>query len=293
MAGHCQTGVKMKYQDIKLVESIFKEAPDDGNRGGQEPNRSTGLQAGPPYPQEDMDAVRALQTKLEDLGYSVGNTGIDGKYGPRTSRAVAAFKKDNNIADADNGRSMSSQDLSALDTAEKVETPSSTGNTAPAGSVSELPPGDIEEARTVIEQYIDREISDEELNYFIRAVAAEASPNARERGAVAAVILNRVNSSSYPNNIVAVLRQTNQFQAVTGVPGNRTASRWFRNMTSNTGQQVAAAIVHYLPQSNRSWLNFTSNNPQAYGRGTNIDFMYAMRQSPGAEVIGGTVFGTA
>ena len=43
----------------------------------------------------------------------------------------------------------------------------------------------------------------------------------------------------------------------------------------------------------KSWMNFTANNPKAYGRGTNIDFMYAMRNAPNAEVIGQTVFGTA
>ena len=59
---------------------------------------SEALTAGPPYPREEMAAVKALQTKLEKLGYSVGNTGIDGKYGPRTTRAVRAFKKDYNIA---------------------------------------------------------------------------------------------------------------------------------------------------------------------------------------------------
>ncbi len=52
------------------------------------------LQAGPPYPKEDEAAVRALQQALEDLGYSVGSTGVDGKYGPRTTRAVRAFKAD-------------------------------------------------------------------------------------------------------------------------------------------------------------------------------------------------------
>ena len=85
----------MRYSDFKLIE-----APDDGSRAGQEPNRPSdnGLQAGPPYPQEDVDRVKSMQTKLEQLGYSVGNTGIDGKYGPRTTRAVAAFKKDNNIS---------------------------------------------------------------------------------------------------------------------------------------------------------------------------------------------------
>lgn len=55
------------------------------------------LQMGPPYPPEDMDAVKELQSALNAAGYSVGSTGVDGKYGPRTARAVKAFKKDYKI----------------------------------------------------------------------------------------------------------------------------------------------------------------------------------------------------
>lgn len=38
-------------------------------------------------------SVRILQTKLESLGHSVGDTGIDGLYGKRTKRAVTEFQK--------------------------------------------------------------------------------------------------------------------------------------------------------------------------------------------------------
>lgn len=79
------------------------------------------LTAGPPYPQGDSDAVKELQSKLQDLGYTVGNTGIDGKYGPRTTRAVSSFKKDNNLSS--DGRSMSADDLTVLSTAKRVEQP--------------------------------------------------------------------------------------------------------------------------------------------------------------------------
>lgn len=37
------------------------------------------------------DDVKTLQRHLESKGYSVGDTGVDGKYGPRTHRALAAF----------------------------------------------------------------------------------------------------------------------------------------------------------------------------------------------------------
>ena len=58
---------------------------------------SSMLQAGPPYPKDDVPQVIQLQKSLQALGYDIGSTGIDGKYGPRTTRAVRAFKADYNV----------------------------------------------------------------------------------------------------------------------------------------------------------------------------------------------------
>ena len=55
------------------------------------------LQAGPPYPKDDVPQVMQLQKSLQALGYDIGSTGIDGKYGPRTTRAVRSFKADYNV----------------------------------------------------------------------------------------------------------------------------------------------------------------------------------------------------
>jgi hypothetical protein len=128
-----QRQVNMRFNEFRIME-----IPDDGNRGGQEPNRepSKGLEAGPPYPREEMSAVRAMQRKLQELGYSVGSTGVDGKYGPRTTRAVRAFKQDNNIQG--DGLSMSASDLEKLSTAEPVKTPTPTGRSAPGGELGQL-----------------------------------------------------------------------------------------------------------------------------------------------------------
>lgn len=102
----------MRYNDFKITES--------------EESQDNGLSAGPPYPQEDRERVRAMQEKLDDLGYSVGETGVDGKYGPRTTRAVRAFKQDFNLSG--DGLSMSEQDLETLSSAEPVDNPTSTNN---------------------------------------------------------------------------------------------------------------------------------------------------------------------
>jgi peptidoglycan hydrolase-like protein with peptidoglycan-binding domain len=102
---------------VRLREFNITEIPDDGNRGGQEPNRSVndlaaGLQAGPPYPPEQIDAVKQLQKALQSAGYSVGSTGVDGKYGPRTARAVKAFKKDYKIQG--NGQEVDAKSLQTI-----------------------------------------------------------------------------------------------------------------------------------------------------------------------------------
>lgn len=102
---------------------------------GFEPQTTdTGLQQGPPYPPEDEAMVKSMQTRLQELGYSVGYTGIDGKYGFRTAAAVDAFKKDNKISG--DGSRMSVAELDKLKTAKAVENPSPTANSLSRGSTT-------------------------------------------------------------------------------------------------------------------------------------------------------------
>ena len=128
----------MRYSDFKIVETAPTDANDPrGPDQRNDPNASTeetGLQAGPPYPQEDTEAVRALQTKLQALGYPVGTTGIDGKYGPRTTAAVRSYKADFDVSG--DGLSISADEITAMQSAEPKENPTPVqGNTAagPAG----------------------------------------------------------------------------------------------------------------------------------------------------------------
>lgn len=284
----------MRYTDFKIVESIPTDKDVVGNKMDSDNDIAQGLEAGPPYPPEQVDDVKALQTRLEELGYSVGSTGIDGKYGPRTERAVAAFKRDNNVTPA-TGRNLDATASATLASATKVENPTPTGNEG--GSIGDL--GDLAnlnnlpQAIEVVNDFLGIELEEKDMNMFLRAIASEASPNSQERAAVAAVILNRIRSNSYPNNMEAVLTQRNQFQAVTGTRYDPGPSRNFSNMSNTTAAQVVGALIRYLPNMDKSWLNFTSNNPRAYGRGTNINFMYAMRNARDSQVIGQTVFGTA
>lgn len=49
------------------------------------------------YDPTQTERVKKVQTLLQRLGYDVGDTGIDGKYGPRTERAVRRFQQDNGL----------------------------------------------------------------------------------------------------------------------------------------------------------------------------------------------------
>jgi peptidoglycan hydrolase-like protein with peptidoglycan-binding domain len=111
--------------------AVDAETDDAVTAADQANGEATELVAGPPYPEEDMDSVRQMQTKLEELGYSVGSTGIDGKYGPRTTRAVRSFKQDFNISGQANV--VSQQDLATMMSAQPVENPTPTGNEATYG----------------------------------------------------------------------------------------------------------------------------------------------------------------
>tara|TARA_R110000803_G_scaffold52619_1_gene108236 strand:- start:256 stop:2247 length:1992 start_codon:yes stop_codon:yes gene_type:complete len=96
-------------------EAQQSAGPDDGTRGGQEPNRepaapSNGsllgrkLDTATPnlmtaYNQggkQAMPAIRNMQTALSRLGFDPN--GIDGKYGNGTFKAVQAFQKANGLA---------------------------------------------------------------------------------------------------------------------------------------------------------------------------------------------------
>jgi|TARA_A100001015_G_scaffold59146_1_gene65208 peptidoglycan hydrolase-like protein with peptidoglycan-binding domain len=291
----------MRYVEFK--EAIPEPEDDKPDIPGISPDIATPkvqLKKGPPYPPEQMDQVRTMQSQLQKIGYYVGRTGVDGKYGPRTEKAVSAFKKDYketappNIAD---DKFLDKLAKVVAGQVPKVTKPTDTGNPKPFGGkeLDDLGFGGQKniEAKKIAEEFLGKEMNDQEWNALIRATVSEASPNSKEQAAVMAVILNRARSSKYPDGIIAVLTQKNQFQAVTGTRFAPGPSKNFSNVSKQSVAAVADATIKHLKRMDKSWLNFTANNPRAYGPGTNIDFMYAMRKSKGASVIGQTVFGTA
>lgn len=168
---------------------------------------------------------------------------------------------------------------------------------AEAAARQNIPPlsgnKNLEEARSVAENYLGRPMSNDEWDSLVRATFAEASSNPRERAAVMGVILNRVKTGYGGGSTVTdILNQRNQFQAVTGTNVNPGPSTHYTADRSQTELgDMADAVNTYLPTVNNTWLNFTANSSAAYGPGTDIGFRERVINS-GGEIIGQTVFGT-
>lgn len=88
--------------------------------------------------------IREMQRNLQSLGYSLGPPGVDGKFGPYTAAALAAFKQDYGLSgDGDNASDSDLETMAAVQSGEipRVSTP--TTPSAPSGGRfgSNAPPG--------------------------------------------------------------------------------------------------------------------------------------------------------
>lgn len=297
---------KIRQAGIAKASGKATSTDTGTDKAGQNTDAVDGLKAGPPYPREEpyMDAVRDMQRKLERIGYSVGETGIDGKYGPRTTRAVAAFKKDYEIATS--ALAMTTKELETLANVgtkiAKVKTPSPTENQPRTSGmdpeeVAKLTSEEgVKETMQTVSGFLGRAITPDEFVLLARVTIAESTANPREMAQIAAVILNRVRSSKYPDDVYAVVHQKGQFQPVTGKKIN---GQWTGpegtfargGITPNELARFSSAIKDNLASANKEWLNFTAHDPRAYTQGTNIGFRDKLLAA-GGKVIGGTVFGT-
>lgn len=124
--------------------------------------------------------VKQIQTKLKRWGYYKGS--VDGIYGSRTLSAVKSFQKKNGLTvDGIAG----TKTLNAMG----IYSSSSNSNTSSSNSTN--------------------------LNLLSRLVYAESRGEPYSgQVAVAAVVLNRVSSSSFPNTIAGVIYQSGAFDAV-------------------------------------------------------------------------------
>lgn len=125
--------------------------------------------------------VTQIQTKLKRWGYYKGN--IDGIYGSQTLEAVKYFQRKNGLA---------VDGIAGKKTLEAMGIFNSTGNSNSSNSTS-----------------------NSDLNLLARAVYSEARGEPYVgQVAVAAVVLNRVKNSSFPNTISGVIYQPGAFTAV-------------------------------------------------------------------------------
>lgn len=129
--------------------------------------------------------VKTMQTKLINWGYLTGNS--DGIFGSKTKAAVVKFQRNNGLT-ADGIVGTKTAQAMGL----KLSGSSSSGNNSGGGSSSST-----------------------DLNLLARVVYGEARGEPYTgQVAVAAVVLNRVRSSSFPNTIAGVIYQSGAFDCV-------------------------------------------------------------------------------
>lgn len=132
--------------------------------------------------------VRAVQQRLKNLGYY--NSTVDGAWGKRTMCAVMSFQSDHGLSIDGNVGGATERAMGI--TLGSGNSGSSSGGT---GSTSN--------------------ISQSDLNLLARCVYGEARGEPYNgQVAVAAVVLNRVRSSKFPNTISGVIYQSGAFTAV-------------------------------------------------------------------------------
>lgn len=148
---------------------------------------ATAAQAETLYWGSQGDTVRQVQQKLKDWGYYTG--AVDGVLGQSTYDAVVYFQRRNGLtADGVVGKAT----FAALGISVASSSASSSGSSTTASSTSSS-----------------------DLELLARCVYSEARGEPYTgKVAVAAVVLNRVRSSSFPNTIAGVIYQAGAFTAV-------------------------------------------------------------------------------
>lgn len=167
---------------------------------------------------------RTIQTKLKRWGYYTGN--VDGIYGPLTKEAVKYFQRKNGLS---------------VDGIVGPKTAAALGMTFSSSSSS------------------SSSISSSDLNLLAKCVYAEARGESYVgQVAIAAVVLNRVESPSFPNTIAGVIYQPYAFTAVDdgqiNLTPNSTAYKAAQDAL-NGWDPTYGAIYYYNPATaTSSWI---------------------------------------
>ena len=160
------------------------------------------------------DEVRQIQTKLKRWGYYSGN--VDGIYGSGTLAAVKKFQQKNGLK---------VDGIAGKQTLEAMGIFNSSSNSSSNSS----------------------NVSSSNLNLLSRVVYGEARGESYTgQVAVAAVVLNRVKSSSFPNTISGVVYQSGAFDCVSDLTPNETAKKAAQDAL-NGWDPTYGAIYYFNP----------------------------------------------
>ena len=166
------------------------------------------------------EEVRTIQTKLKRWGYYNGN--VDGIYGSQTLAAVRKFQKKNGLT---------VDGIAGTKTLQAMGIFNSSGNSSSSNSSSSTNSSD--------------------LNLLSRLVYGEARGEPYTgQVAVAAVVLNRVRSSSFPNTISGVIYQKGAFDVVSDGQINLTPNDTAKNAAQdalNGWDPTNGAIYYFNP----------------------------------------------
>jgi hypothetical protein len=239
------------------------------------------------YNNRNLQGVRGLGSDhINKVGFVVVglNNTIENNQWNTTVRANMIFlKKTTDFSGSVEQLAVSDRQFGDNPTNQNVSIP--TQNTNFVGSNSQ--------AKKVAEEYLGKQMTDQEWNQLVAATFAEASRNQQEEAWVMAVILNRTRTRYLgATTILDTLTRKNQFQAVTGTSanGNQPSTNYVNGPTTNQANSIYGAVINILPTVPKNYLFFTSNNVAAYGRGTNLAFLDNLKKQPGSKIIGQTIF---
>ena len=175
--------------------------------------------------------IRKVQTALKNAGYYKST--VDGAWGRRTLAAVMSFQSDNGLT---------------VDGVVGAATEKKLGITLGSGS-SGGSSGNVNGSN----------ISQSDLNLLARCVYAEARGEPYNgQVAVAAVVLNRVRSSQFPNTIYGVIYQKNAFTAVNDGQINLTPNQTAYNAARDAlggWDPTGGCLYYYNPATaTSSWI---------------------------------------
>ena len=170
------------------------------------------------------DFVKTVQQKLIKWGYLKGSA--DGIFGAKTKTAVIAFQKKNGLT-ADGIVGTRTAQALGISLSSTTSTSSSTSST--------------------------------DLNLLARVVYGEARGEPYTgQVAVAAVVLNRVRSSSFPNSVAGVVYQSGAFDCVSDGQINLTPNRSAYNAAKdalNGWDPTYGCLFYYNPRTATSkWM---------------------------------------